>query len=105
MSTTTLAPPTRVRYGVVAFAVTLAVITYIDRICIMKTADDIQAELHLTDEMRGWVLGIFALTYGLFEVPWGSLGDRIGPRKILMRIVVWWSVFTAATGWTWNFVS
>lgn len=105
MSTTTLAAPSRVRYGVVAFAVTLAVITYIDRICIMKTADDIQAELHLTDGQRGWVLGIFALTYGLFEVPWGSLGDRIGPRKILMRIVVWWSVFTAATGWTWSFVS
>ncbi|HXX95131.1 MAG TPA: MFS transporter, partial [Planctomycetota bacterium] len=99
------AAPTRVRYGVVLFGVTLAVITYIDRICIMKTADDIHADLKLTDPQRGWILGIFALTYGLFEVPWGSMGDRIGARKILMRIVTCWSLFTAATGWAWNFGS
>jgi MFS family permease len=29
----------------------------------------------------------------------------MGPRKVLMRIVLWWSFFTAATGWAWNFVS
>jgi MFS family permease len=27
----------------------------------------------------------------------------MGPRRVLMRIVVWWSFFTAATGWVWNF--
>ena len=26
------------------------------------------------------------------------LGDRIGPRRVLTRIVVWWSAFTALTG-------
>src|SRR5439155_13189652 len=26
-------------------------------------------------------------------------------RKVLMRIVVWWSLFTAATGWVWNLTS
>jgi MFS family permease len=30
------------------------------------------------------------------------MADRVGPRKVLMRIVVWWSAFTAATGWAWN---
>src|SRR5207247_1578120 len=40
--------------------------------------------------------------YGIFEIPWGWLGDRIGARKILMRVVVCWSIFTAATGWAWN---
>ena len=28
----------------------------------------------------------------------GLLGDRIGPRKVLTRIVVWWSAFTTLTG-------
>jgi MFS family permease len=97
--------PTRTRYGVVAFAVTLAVITYIDRICIMKTQEAIQFDLVLSERQMGLVLGIFAFTYGLFEVPWGSLGDRIGARRVLMRIVLWWSFFTAATGWSWNFLS
>jgi MFS family permease len=50
----------------------------------------------------GVVFSAFAWTYGLFEVPFGWLGDKIGARKILMRIVVCWSFFTAATGWAWN---
>jgi MFS family permease len=41
----------------------------------------------------------------LFEIPGGWLGDRIGPRKVLMRIVLWWSFFTAATGWVWSYFS
>jgi ACS family glucarate transporter-like MFS transporter len=33
------------------------------------------------------------------------LGDWIGPRKVLLRIVLWWSAFTAITGAMWNFTS
>jgi MFS family permease len=43
------------------------------------------------------VLGAFALAYGLFEIPSGASGDRIGQRRVLTRIVMWWSAFTAAT--------
>jgi len=46
----------------------------------------------------GWVTAIFTLSYGLFEIPSGVLGDRIGPRRVLARIVLWWSVFTSLTG-------
>jgi len=97
--------PTRVRYWVIVFAVTLAVITYIDRVCISFAAPAIQQELRLSAKQLGWVFLIFNWSYALFEIPGGFLGDRIGPRKVLMRIVVWWSFFTAATGWAWNYVS
>ena len=50
----------------------------------------------------GWTLAVFGWAYALFEIPGGWLGDRIGPRRVLMRIVIWWSFFTAATGWVWN---
>jgi MFS family permease len=93
------AAPTRARYVVITFAVTLAVITYIDRVSISQAMPFISKEFGLTDVQRGWVLGIFAWAYALFEIPGGWLGDRIGPRKVLMRIVIWWSLFTAATGW------
>ena len=53
----------------------------------------------------GYVFSAFGLTYALLEIPSGWLCDRIGPRKVLTRIVLWWSFFTAATGWAWNLPS
>ena len=100
-----LEQPTRVRYWVIVFAVALAVVTYIDRVCISFAAPAIREELHLDAKQLGWVFLIFNWSYAAFEIPGGFLGDRIGPRKVLMRIVMWWSFFTAATGWTWNYVS
>lgn len=90
---------TRARYWVVVFAVALAVIQYIDRVCISQAAPSISRDLHLNDAHMGWVFSAFTLAYALFEIPSGYLGDRIGPRKVLLRIVLWWSFFTAATGW------
>src|SRR6476619_3611500 len=99
------APPTRARHVVAVFAVTLAVITYIDRVCISQAAPSIRADLGLSAIEMGWAFTAFAWAYALFEIPGGWLGDRIGPRRVLMRIVVWWSFFTAATGWAFNLKS
>ena len=97
--------PTRVRYGVVGFAVSLAVITYLDRVCISFAAPSIRHDLGLTAIQMGWAFTAFNLGYALFEIPGGYLGDWIGPRKVLTRIVLWWSFFTAATGWAWSYTS
>jgi sugar phosphate permease len=91
--------PTRTRYWVVVFAITLAVVQYIDRICISQAAPLISKDLNLSDSEMGWVFSAFTLAYALFEIPCGYLGDKIGPRKVLLRIVLWWSFFTSATGW------
>ena len=97
--------PTRVRNWVIVFAVTLAVITYIDRVCISFAAPSIARDLKLRPEQMSWVFGAFGIAYALFEIPGGYLGDWIGPRRVLMRIVIWWSFFTAATGWAWSVTS
>ncbi|HVW87732.1 MAG TPA: MFS transporter [Bryobacteraceae bacterium] len=97
--------PTKVRYWVIFFAVTLSIITYIDRVALSLSRKQVAADLHLTDAEMGLAFGAFALAYALFEVPSGWMGDKWGPRRVLMRIVIWWSAFTAATGMTWNFVS
>ena len=97
--------PTRVRYWVLVFTVTLAVITYIDRVAISFALPYIGKDLDLSSIQQGWVLTAFALAYSLFEIPGGFLGDWMGPRRVILRIVLWWSFFTAATGWAWNFVS
>src|SRR5688572_10809602 len=90
--------PTVVRYGVLAWVCSLSMLTYVDRVCIKTVSGDIQSALALTTEQMGWVFSVFGLAYALFEVPSGWLGDRHGPRRVLCRIVLWWSLFTALTG-------
>src|SRR6202142_4264306 len=97
--------PTHVRYWVVVFAVALAIVTYIDRVCISFAAPNIRADLHLSQVQMGYTFSAFAWAYALFEIPGGFLGDWMGPRRVILRIVLWWSFFTAATGWAWNFAS
>jgi MFS family permease len=95
----TPATPTRARFVVIALMVTLAVITYVDRVGISVALPVMRKELGLSTIQVTWVLSAFAWAYAVFEIPGGWLGDKIGPRKVLMRIVIWWSFFTAATGW------
>ena len=88
---------TRVRYRVVALATALAMVTYLDRVAIGTLAPAIRRDLGLTAVQMGWVFTVFQLAYGLFEVPTGRWADRVGTRFVLARIVIWWSVLTAAT--------
>lgn len=97
--------PSRARYWVIVFAVTLAVLSYIDRVCISQAAPLISRDLGLTKTQMGDIFSAFAIAYALFEIPGGWMGDWMGARKVLMRIVIWWSAFTALTGYMWNFVS
>ena len=86
------------RYRVLALLFLLSIITYIDRVCISVAGPRMQKDLDISPEKWGWVVGAFTLSYALFEIPSGAMADRIGARKVLTRIVVWWSVFTSLTG-------
>ena len=93
-----MATSTRVRGTVLAFAFLLAVVTYLDRVCISAAAPFIMEDLHLSVLQMGAVFSAFTLAYSLFEIPSGWLGDVRGPRRVLTRIVLWWSAFTMLTG-------
>jgi MFS family permease len=86
------------RHRVLGLLFLLSIITYLDRVCIAAAGPRMQDELGITPSMWGWVTSIFAVAYAAFEIPSGALGDRIGPRKVLTRIVLWWSAFTTLTG-------
>lgn len=99
VSSPTLVRPTRVRLGVLAFVCALSMITYLDRASFPNVQDSVLASLGLTHISQLRIpLTAFQLAYALFEVPTGWLGDRFGPRKTLIRIVLWWSFFIALTG-------
>ena len=97
--------PSRARYRVLAFTTILAIITYLDRVAISTAAPAVRAEMGLDAVQMGWVFSAFTWAYAAFEIPSGWMGDVMGPRKVLTRIVIWWSAFTAATGAAWNFAS
>ena len=99
-----LVPASNARKWVIIFAIALAILAYIDRVCISMAAPHISRDLGLTKVQMGWVFSTFAIAYALFEVPGGWLGDKMGPRKVLMRIVIWWSAFTALTGAVYSYV-
>ena len=65
-----------------------------------QAARPIREAFGLTNTQLGHVHIAFMLAYGLFEIPVGLLGDRLGARRVLTRIVVCWSLFTALTGAT-----
>ncbi|MGH7172434.1 MAG: MFS transporter [Gemmataceae bacterium] len=95
--------PTRMRYGVLGFACSLALLTYLDRICIMQAKESIRLELGFSDKDMGLIFAAFIVGYLLLEVPGGWMGDRWGSRRVLTGIVLVWSLFTALTGCVWAF--
>ena len=97
--------PTKVRYAVLAFLAAMTFILYLDRSCISQAAPVIQTELGISEKQKALIFNAFSLAYAIFEIPAGRWGDRYGSRRILTRIVLWWSFFTALTGAAGGFIS
>ncbi|MBC8115774.1 MAG: MFS transporter [Candidatus Saccharimonas sp.] len=93
-----LSPPTRTRFVVLGVLCLLSGVLYLDRICISAALPSIKTDLKLSNTEASYFTMAFTLAYGLFEIPTGRWGDRIGGRRVLTRISLWWSAFTALTG-------
>jgi ACS family glucarate transporter-like MFS transporter len=90
--------PTGVRWRILALLALISGLTYLDRLNLSIAGRYIQDEFAFSNQTMGWVLSAFVLGYALFQVPGGWVGDRYGPRGVLTAAILWWSVFTAATG-------
>lgn len=86
------------RHILVTSTFLLAVLLYVDRICISAAKEPITAELKLSDTQFGWVIASFALGYALLQAPMGMAADKCGPRVTLASVVTLWSLFTGLTG-------
>lgn len=80
-------------------------VAWLDRMAINMTIPDMATEFSMDAKDRGWILSAFFMGYALFQIPGGMLADRIGPRKVILAALAWWSVFTAATGLAFSFSS
>lgn len=95
--------PTRARFVALGFLCSMAMVLYLDRVCIAQALVPMQDEFGFTNTQTSYILMAFTIAYGLFEIPTGRWGDRFGSRRVLTRIVLWWSAFTALTGAVWSF--
>ena len=103
--TSIAARPTHTRHIVLALIVGAYMITYMDRVNIASAVPVIQKDLGFSMVTIGWIFASFRWGYAFFQIPGGWLGDRIGGRRALSLVVVWWSIFTSLTAFSWNALS
>lgn len=87
---------TRMRYYVLGAACSVALVAYVHRIGFAVGGAEMKKDLGFSDEQMGYLLAAFFWTYGLFQVPAGWLGDRLGSRHLLTLLVLGWSLATGA---------
>jgi ACS family glucarate transporter-like MFS transporter len=96
---------TGARHRVVWFGAAIAFLSFLDRAAISQAAPSMIRDLHLSAAQMGLVFSAFGFTYAALELPSGWLCDRFGARKVLTRVIVVWSFFTALTAVAWSFTS
>ena len=87
-------PPSRVRFRVLGAVCSLAVIAYLHRVGFATAAPELKRHMGMSDVDVSYLMAAFMLAYGLVEVPFGLLGDRVGVRHVLTGLVVGWSILT-----------
>jgi sugar phosphate permease len=91
--------PSRVRYAVLGSVCLLAIITYVLRNGFATASAQLKGPLKLDSGQLSDSMVAFMLGYGLFEVPWGLVADRLGVRKALAIVALGGSLTTAAVAY------
>lgn len=91
----TVAKRSNIRWLLIWWMFAVSAVAYLDRVNISIAGPAIASEFHLDDLHLGYVFSAFVLGYAIFQIPGGTLADRLGPRKVLGLGVLWWAVFTA----------
>jgi MFS family permease len=82
----------------VFLAMLVAVLLYLDRICLSTASGAVQKDLGLTSLQLDRALSAFFWTYAFFQLPAGWLGDRFGARYVLAAYLALWSISTGLLG-------
>lgn len=91
---------------VLVVLVLVYIFNFIDRQILSILAEDIKADLGITDAQIGFLYGtVFAVFYAIFGIPLGRLAD-VWVRKNLISIgLMFWSAMTALSGTARSFTS
>ena len=97
--------PSPLRGWTLTILLTLAyILSYVDRSILGLLIQPIKADLHVTDEQVGLLIGLaFGLFYATIGVPLGWLADRARRTWIVAAGIALWSAATAASGMAGSF--
>jgi ACS family tartrate transporter-like MFS transporter len=88
----------RVAYRLLPFVFLLYIVNYIDRVNVSFANLRMSADLGFSDRVYGLGVGMFYVTYVLFEIPGAIIVERWSARKWIARIMVSWGIVTILTG-------
>jgi MFS family permease len=89
-------------YGL-SVLVVVYILNFVDRQILSILANDIKADLNLTDSDLGFLYGTaFAVFYALFGIPLGRLADNWNRVRLLTVGLTLWSAMTALSGFAKN---
>ena len=75
--------PTRVRWIVLLIVMAIMAVTTLNRLNLSVAGKAIEDQFHFSTISMGLIFSAFLWGYGLFQIPWGYVCDRIGPRRTL----------------------
>jgi len=87
----------RVAYRLLPFVFLLYLVNYIDRVNVSFANLRMSADLGFSDRVYGLGVGMFYLTYVLFEIPGAIIVERWSARKWIARIMISWGIVTILT--------
>lgn len=92
------------RFIVLTLLILVYATNYLDRQLVAVLAEDIKADLHLSDAQLGVLGGFaFAILYTTLSIPCALLADRLNRTWVITAALSVWSVFTALCGIAANF--
>ena len=90
--------PTKFRWLILSLISGIYLICYLDRGNIGVAQLEIAKQFGLSKTTMGLVLAVFTWAYAVGQVPFGWLGDRFGPRKVLVALLSVTNLATIMTG-------
>jgi len=92
-------PGTRlpIRYLLVLWLTVLSAVAYLDRTNISIAGIEIAREFGVSNIRLGWIFSAFLIGYAGFQIPAGLLARRLGPRRVLGLLGLWWGFFISLT--------
>lgn len=75
-----------------------SIANYCDRTVIAFAGPSIMTGLHIGAESFGTILALFAIGYGIAQLPGGLIADRWNPRILLIFAPLLWALFTGISG-------